>query len=58
MNDRWLTDQLKNEIRAVYEPKMNRKLSDEDIFEIANNLADFLELLLEFKFRKEFQNVQ
>lgn len=41
----WLSDKLKEQVREVFEPKYDHVLSDDEVYEIASNLADFTEVL-------------
>ena len=43
----WLTLKLKQEIREVFEPKYGRSLSNEEILEIGETMADFFKGLAE-----------
>ena len=54
----WLTDELKAEVRNHFEPRYKRKLSDDEVVEIANNLTDFLEAYLKFKWRQKYAKAQ
>lgn len=49
---KWLTDDLKKEVKKTYEPKYGRKLSNDEITHIAISLADFVEHFLTFKRRQ------
>jgi hypothetical protein len=42
----WLTEELCDKIRVVFEPKYGHLLSDNEVYDIANNLVSFLELIL------------
>lgn len=44
----WLTDELKTKIKNVFEPKYKRKLSDQEVEDIAVNLTSYLEHFLKF----------
>lgn len=48
---RWLTDELKQRIRDVYEPKYRRSLTDSEIIQIASNLTSLIEHFLQHKRR-------
>jgi len=52
-NHIWLTNELKEEVRKNFEPRYKRKLADSEIIEIAENLADFVESYLKFKWRQK-----
>lgn len=47
----WLNKELKQDIKEVFEPKYQRSLSDSEIVEIAENLANLVEDCLKFKWR-------
>jgi len=51
----WLTGELKKKIRTVFEPRYKRKLSDGEVIEIAKNLTGYMETILRFKFRTEYE---
>ncbi len=50
----WLTDKLKHKVRMVFEPRYKRKLTDDEIEEMAINLTDFMEIYLKFKWREKY----
>ena len=52
----WLSDELINKIKSHFEPKYNRKLSDAEVYLIADNLTEYMEALLKFKCKYEKQN--
>lgn len=47
----WLTDELKENIRNVFEPKYNKGLLDSEVLEVANNLVSYMENVSKFKWR-------
>lgn len=51
MNQRWLSPQLKEEVRKVFEPRYKRKLTDSEIVSIAQNLTQIMEVFFKFKWR-------
>ncbi|HZQ29637.1 MAG TPA: hypothetical protein VFA93_00995 [Patescibacteria group bacterium] len=51
---KWLDENLKAEIRAVYEPRYKRKLTEAEIIAIANNLTKLFEDYLMFKWRQDY----
>ena len=51
MNPKWLTPQLKEETRKVFEPRYKRTLTDSEIIAIAQNLTSLLEVFFETKWR-------
>ena len=46
----WLTDELKAEVRKVFEPRYKRPLTDDEVVGIAQSLTQLLEVF--FKFRR------
>lgn len=44
----WLTEELKTDIRKVFEPRYKRELSNEEVIEIANNLVKFTGHIVKF----------
>ena len=50
----WLTSDLKNEIKAVFEPRYKRKLSDLEVLEIAENLTGVIEEILKFRWKQTY----
>lgn len=50
----WLTDELKQEIRKVFESRYKRSLTDEEVVEIANNLTEVMEAYLKMKWKKQY----
>jgi hypothetical protein len=54
----WLSDELKAEVRNLFEPRYKRKLTDDEIVEIANNLTDFMESYLKFRWRARYEKPQ
>lgn len=53
--EKWLTDHQMQEIRKVFEPRYKRKLTDEEIFEIANNLSGVIEEILKLKWKEKYE---
>lgn len=51
MENKWLTPQLKEEIRKVFEPRYKRPLADSEIIAIAQNLTSLLEIFFKMKWR-------
>ena len=52
----WLTDELKQEVRKHFEPKYKRKLTDDEVYEIADNLTEVMEAYLKMKLREKYEN--
>jgi hypothetical protein len=49
----WLTTDLKNEIKLVFEPKYRRQLNEAEVIEIAENLTGFMETIIKWKMKHE-----
>ena len=47
----WLTKELKEKVRKHFEPKYQRKLTDDEIVSIANSLTSFVEIYSKYKWR-------
>ena len=54
MNPKWLTPQLKAEVRKVFEPRYKHPLTDSEVFAIAENLTQLLEVFFKMKWRVEY----
>lgn len=52
----WLTEELKSEIKKVFEPRYNRKLSKQEILQIAFGLTSYIENASKFRWRVENAN--
>jgi len=50
----WLTNELKEEIRRIFESKYKTKLTDDDIWKIAENLTSGIEIIVKSKCKKEY----
>ena len=48
----WLNEDLKQKVRNVFEPDYKRKLTDEEVLTIANNLTEFMEGYIKFRLRQ------
>lgn len=44
----WLNENLKIEIKKVFEPRYGRKLLDQEIYEVAVNLVSYVEAKTKF----------
>lgn len=55
---KWLTPQLKEEIRKVFEPRYKRTLTDTEVISIAQNLTQLLEVFFKFKWRNYGTNTK
>ena len=51
----WLTDELKQEVRKHFEPKYKRKRTDDEVYEIADNLTEVMEAYSKMKWREKYQ---
>jgi hypothetical protein len=47
IND-WLTPELKMNVKNIFEIRYKRKLSDNEVYEIANNLATYVKHVVDF----------
>lgn len=50
----WLNENLKIEIRKVFEPRYKQVLSDVEVVEIAENLSVVIEQILKYKWRQKY----
>lgn len=50
----WLTEDLKKEIRKTFEPRYRRKLTDNEVVAIAENLTGSMETILRFKCENKY----
>lgn len=48
---KWLTDELQTRVRKVFEPRYKRPLTEVEVITIAQNLAQFMDHFLKFKWR-------
>lgn len=51
----WLSSELKQEVREVFETRYNRTLSDDEVIEIAENLTGLTEAALKFRWRQKYE---
>lgn len=51
----WITDELKAEIRKVFEPRYKHPLTDLEVFAIAENLTQLLEVFFKMKWRIQYE---
>jgi hypothetical protein len=47
----WLNEDLKNEIKRIFEPRYKRTLTEEEILVIASNLVSYMEHYAKFIWR-------
>ncbi len=47
-----LDGNLLKKVKEIFEPKYGREISETEAIQIANNLADFIELYMKFKWKK------
>ncbi len=45
----WISDESKQKIQVVFEPRYQRSLNDTEITEIAQNLTSFMEMMMSHK---------
>ena len=50
----WITDELKAEIRKVFEPRYKHPLTDSEVIAIAQNLTNLLEVFFKMKWRVDY----
>lgn len=50
----WLTANLQSEIRRTFEPRYKKKLSDEEVLNIAENLTEVMETYLKLKCKQKY----
>lgn len=48
----WLNEDLKRQVRQVFEPRYQRSLKDQEVIQIASNLTNFMEDTLRFRWKK------
>lgn len=53
----WLTEDLKQKTRKVFEPRYKRKLTDKEVLEIAENLEAVVEALMKLKCKEKNEYV-
>lgn len=46
----WLTKELKQEVRNVFEPRYKRILTEQEVIEMAQALASFMEVYVKGKY--------
>lgn len=46
----WLKENLKLEIKKVFEPRYKRELTNEEVSDLAQNLVGLVEAILQYKF--------
>lgn len=51
---KWLTDDLKARVRKVFESRYKRPLTEIEVITISENLANFMEHFLKFKWRVNY----
>ena len=50
----WLNEDLKKEIRKLFEPRYKRTLTDDEVIEIAENLTEVMEAFLKMKWKQKY----
>jgi hypothetical protein len=56
--NKWLNDNLKQEIKRVFELRYKRSLSEIEVVEIAENLTGYMEVILKWFWRNKYANKQ
>jgi hypothetical protein len=56
ISNTWLNDALINEIKAIFEPRYNKSLSDAEVVQIAENIAAFMEACCKWKWKNTYEN--
>lgn len=51
LNENWLTDELKKEVIDLFQPSYNHPLTETEVVNIANALANTAELWIKFNWR-------
>lgn len=51
---KWLTDELRARVRKVFELRYKRSLTEIEVITISENLANFMEHFLKFKWRVDY----
>lgn len=51
----WLTAELKTEIKAVFEARYKRSLTDNEVVEIAENLSTVIEEIIKLKWKQKYE---
>lgn len=51
----WLSNKLILEVRKVFESRYKRNLTDNEVYEIAENLTGVIETFLKFKWRQKYR---
>ena len=52
---RWLNNDLRCEVRRIFEPRYNRKLTDIEVEEIAQNLVNYMENYAKFMSKRRLK---
>lgn len=55
MNTDWLNENLKLEIKKVFEPRYGKKLNNQDVCEVALNLVNYVEAKTKFILNKKYE---
>ena len=50
----WLNEDLKKEIKKIFEPRYKRLLTDDEVIKIAENLTDIMEAFLKMKWKQKY----
>lgn len=55
MSTTWLNNNLKMEIKSIFEPLYHRELTDKEIDEIADNLTSLIETIKKFRWKQKYE---
>lgn len=50
----WLSEELKQKVRKVFEPRYKRVLTDDEVMEIAENLTGVMEGFLRLRWKGNY----
>lgn len=56
--DNWLDENLKKEVKKVFEPRYKKLLTDDEVVNIATNLVALMETYAKFKWRQYGQTTR
>ncbi|MCL4417342.1 MAG: hypothetical protein M1365_11695 [Actinobacteria bacterium] len=54
MKHGWIKDEHREQIRAVFEPRYKKGLSENEVILIAENLTEVMESFLKMKWREKY----
>lgn len=53
---KWLTDELKDRVKQVFQPRYEHTLTESEIIEIAENFSTFFEHLVKYRRRQLYEH--